>query len=238
MTNDASDAANREAQRVLDAYARRERLGLDSRYAYWLPANLFMYQARERIFLSLLRDANMVPLTGRRVLDLGCGDGAVLRDLVRYGASEVNLHGLDLIEDRVEGAKAALPSADIRLGDAQKLPWPDDNFDLVLGFTFLSSVVDQGARRRIAAEIARVTRPSGRVVFYDFRLNPTNRTVRPVHPEHIQQLFQGRDMVVRSTTLAPPLTRLLMRAPGGWLACSALEVLPFLRTHFLAAVTL
>ncbi len=186
MNDEAEDAA-REAQRVIDAYARRDQLGLDTRYAYWKPANLFIYQARERIFLSLLRDANMLPLTSRRVLDLGCGDGTVLRDLLRYGAREHDLHGLDLLRARVESAQMLLPAADIRLGDAQSLPWPDDSFDLVLGFTFLSSVVDEGARRRIAGEIMRVTRPGGRVVLYDFRLNPTNRTVRPLRPEHVQR---------------------------------------------------
>ncbi len=231
------DAINREAQRVVDAYARRAQLGLDNRYAYWEPANLFIYQRRERVFLDLLRRANMLPLTGRRVLDAGCGDGAVLRDLLRYGASEGGLHGLDLLPDRVESAKSNLPSADIRLGDAQSLPWADGSFDLVLGFTFLSSVVDKAARRRVAAEMLRVTKRGGRIILYDFRLNPTNRTVRPLRPDELPSLFPGHDIVVRGTTLVPPLTRMLIKAPGGWMVSRLLEVIPFLRTHFLASVT-
>ena len=54
----------------------------------------------------------------------------------------------------------------------------------------------------------------------------------------ITSLFPGKDVTFRGVTLAPPLIRLLTHVPGGWLACTALEVIPFLRTHFLAAVTI
>jgi SAM-dependent methyltransferase len=233
-----TDHTEREAQRVRDAYARRARLGLDSRYAYWEPANLFIYQSRERAFLKLLRAANFLPLKGRRILDVGCGDGSVLRDLLRYGAVEADLHGLDLLADRVERAQELLSAADIRRGDAQSLPYEDAGFDLVLGFTMLSSVVDQDARGRVAAEMTRVTRPGGRIVLYDFWLNPTNRDVRPLRRDDVHALFPDHQVVFEGTTLAPPLTRALVRLPGGWLACTAMEVIPFLRTHFLAAVTI
>ena len=233
-----TDHAEREAQRLRDAYARRARLGLDARYAYWEPANLFIFQWRERAFLNLLRAADFLPLAGRRILDVGCGDGSVLRDLLRYGALEADLHGLDLLPNRVERAQALLPAAHIRLGDAQALPYDAAVFDLVLGFTLLSSVVDEGARRRVVAEMARVMRPGGRIILYDFWLNPANRDVRPLRREEVRDLFAGHDIVFQGTTLAPPLARALIRVPGGWLACTALEVIPFLHTHFLAAVTI
>src|SRR5262245_17229109 len=142
------DEASAEAQRVWETYARRAQLGLDSRYAHWQPANLFLYQSRERTFLELLWQANMLPLEGRQVLDAGCGDGSVLRDLLRYGATESDLHGIDLLDDRVATARERLPRADVRAGDAQNLPYTDRTFDLVLGFTLLSSVTNKEARRR------------------------------------------------------------------------------------------
>src|SRR5215216_8140143 len=108
-----------EADRVRDAYARRAELGLDSRYEYWQPANLFIYQARERAVLALLRNARLLPLTGRRVLDVGCGDGAVLRDMLRYGASVEGLSGVDLLAERVDRAKELTPGAHIEVGDAR-----------------------------------------------------------------------------------------------------------------------
>jgi len=231
-----TDDGAREAERVRAAYARRAELGLDARYDYWQPANLFIYQSRERALLGLLAGAGVLPLTGRRVLDVGCGDGGVLRDLLRYGARAADLHGVDLLPERVERARELTPGARIEVGDAQALPYEDAGFDLVLGFTLLSSVVDEGARRRVAAEMARVTKPGGLVVVYDFWTNPTNRDVRPLRRAELRRLFPGRRVEFRGVTLAPPVVRALVGLPGGWLACTALEVLPFLRTHYLAAV--
>ena len=225
-----------EADRVREAYARRDRLGLDARYDYWRPDNLFIYQARERAVLARLAAAGLLPLTGRRALDVGCGDGSVLLDMLRYGASLDDLHGIDLLADRVENARTRLPGAHIEAGDARALPYEDATFDLTLGFTLLSSVVDPGARRAVAAEMVRVTRPGGLVLLYDFWINPTNRDVRPLRRSEVRNLFAGKQIDVRSTTLAPPLVRALFRLPGGRVACTLLDVLPFLRTHFVAAV--
>ena len=225
-----------EADRLRAAYARRDRLGLDARYDYWRPDNLFVYQARERAVLGLLEAAGLLPLTGRSVLDVGCGDGSVLAEMLRYGAAPDALHGIDLLAGRVESARAKLPSARIEAGDARRLPYEDASFDLTLGFTLLSSVVDAEARRQVASEMARVTRPGGVVMLYDFWINPANRDVRPLRRSEVRALFPGARIDFRATTLAPPLVRALFRLPGGRVACTLLDVLPFLRTHFVAAV--
>lgn len=228
--------ADGEAQRVREAYARRAERGLDGRYDYWRPDNLFIYQARERAVLSLLRKANMLPLNGRKVLDVGCGDGSVLRDMLRYGAAADDLHGVDLLADRVERARALTPGAHIEVADAQALNSEDGSFDLVLGFTLLSSVIEPEARARVASEMRRVTRHGGVVLLYDFWTNPFNRDVRPLKQDEVRSLYPGRRIEFLSTTLAPPLLRLVIKAPGGWLACSWLDMLRFLRTHYVAAV--
>jgi SAM-dependent methyltransferase len=225
-----------EAARVRAAYARRDRLGLDALYDYWRPDNLFIYQARERAVLELLDAAGFLPLTDRRILDVGCGDGAVLADILRYGANIDTLNGIDLLPDRIESARDRLPGAHFETGDARTLPYEDGAFDLTLGFTMLSSVMDPTARRQVAEEMARVTKPGRLVLLYDFWINPTNRTVRPLRRAEVQQLFPGCPIDFRSTTLAPPITRALFRLPGGRVACTLLDVLPFLRTHFVAAV--
>jgi SAM-dependent methyltransferase len=228
--------AELEAQRVRAAYARRAKLGLDERYAYWEPANLFIFQARERTLLRVLHGANMLPLAGRRVLDAGCGDGSVLRDLLRYGANAVDLRGIDLLPDRVARARELVQGATIVAGDVQAMPYEDGSFDLVLAFTLLSSVKDAAARLRVASELRRVTKPGGLIVVYDFWINPFNRDVKALRRGSLRRLFEGCDALFHGTTLAPPLTRLLLKAPGGWLAASFLEVIPFLKTHYIAAI--
>jgi SAM-dependent methyltransferase len=231
-----AEDAEREAARVRAAYARRAELGLDTRYEYWQPANLFIYHSRERVFLATLASLGMLPLANRKALDVGCGDGGVLRDLRRYGARAEDLHGIDLLPERVERARQLTPGAAIEVGDAQSLRYEAASFDLVLGFTLLSSVVDEGARRRVASEMLRVARPGGAIVLYDFWTNPTNPDARPLRRAEVSSLFAGRAVGFRGVTLAPPIVRALISLPGGWLACTALEMLPFVRTHYVAAV--
>jgi ubiquinone/menaquinone biosynthesis C-methylase UbiE len=178
----------------------------------------------------------MLPLTGRSVLDVGCGEGAVLRDMLRYGASAADVSGVDLLPERVARARELTPGARIEVGDARELPFAEASQDVVLAFTLLSSVVDSAARSRVASEMMRVTKPGGVVLVYDFWTNPTNRDVRPVRRAELRALFPGRPIAFRGTTLAPPLLRAVMGLPGGWFASTALEMLPFLRTHYVALI--
>lgn len=228
--------AGREAERIRRAYARRAKLGLDARYDYWRPANLFIYQSRERELVRLLDGLGFLPLTGRRVLDVGCGDGAVLRDLVRLGAAPDCLSGIDLLEDRIEAARRLTSGARFDVADAQALPFAGAGFDLVLGFTLLSSLIGDEARRRVATEMARLCSAQGAVVLYDFWTNPFNPDARPLKRDEVRRLFPGWQATFRSVTLAPPLARMLAPLPAGRLACTLLEMIPFLRTHFLVAL--
>jgi ubiquinone/menaquinone biosynthesis C-methylase UbiE len=143
---------------------------------------------------------------------------------------------VDLLEDRVQRARELTPGARIEVGDAQSLAFPDGRFDLVVGFTLLSSLLDETARTRVASEMARVCASGGLIVVYDFWVNPFNRHARPLSRGDVRELFPGVDATFRAVTLAPPIVRALAPLPGGWVACTLLEVLPFLRTHFFAAL--
>jgi SAM-dependent methyltransferase len=228
----------REAERIRAAYARREERGLEGRYSYWEPANLYLYQGRERALVSLLADAGLLPMTDLRVLDVGCGEGAVLRDLLRFGARPENLVGVDLLVSRLASAGASNANMAFSVADAATLPFPDASFDLLLAFTLLSSIIDGEARGAASSEMLRVLQPGGALIVYDFWVNPRNRDVRPLSRGEVRRLFPGCTFNWRRVTLAPPLLRLLAPfAPGGWLACYMLEKLPFLCTHFLVTVT-
>ncbi|MFJ3084900.1 class I SAM-dependent methyltransferase [Streptomyces sp. NPDC086838] len=95
----------------------------------------------------------------RRVLDLGCADGALLEVLGAAGAEE--LAGIDLSDQELELARArpALRGADLRQGRAQELPFADDSFDAVVSHMALMLMHDVD---RVAAEAARVLVPGGR----------------------------------------------------------------------------
>ncbi|MBP9501188.1 MAG: methyltransferase domain-containing protein [Candidatus Promineofilum sp.] len=97
---------------------------------------------------------------GGRVLDNGVGLGTYLEAFGR-----VNPDGLRIgLEVEFERAVEALPRADgILLGVGEELPFADDSFDLILSNEVLEHVADD---RACAAEMARVTRPGGRIVVF------------------------------------------------------------------------
>ena len=106
------------------------------------------------------------PVSGLRVLDLGCGEGYCSRELYRRGAREV--YGLDLSERMIAAAcqeEAREPlGIQYQVGNATELSqFADQDVDLVLA-VFLFNYLDISQTRQCMAEIARVLRPGGRFV--------------------------------------------------------------------------
>ncbi len=96
---------------------------------------------------------------GQRVLDVGCGTGAlttVLADLV--GADRIA--AVDPSEPFVEECRSNVPGADIGVAPAEDLPFEDETFDRVLSQLVFTFVQDPPASVR---EMARVTQPGGLV---------------------------------------------------------------------------
>ena len=88
----------------------------------------------------------------------------------------------------------------------------------------------------MAAEMRRVLRPGGLIVWYDFWTNPTNPQVRGIRPDEVRRLFPGCRCQFRRVTLAPPLARRLVRL--SWTSALLLEKLRLLNTHDLAIIEL
>jgi SAM-dependent methyltransferase len=223
-----------EAERIREAYARRAALGLDERYSLAEPANRYLFRQRERGLLALLKRRGLLPLAGKRILDVGCGNGEVLRDFVRYGADLRLVAGVDLLPERVSGAARRMPPIACSVGDATALPFPDASFDVALQFALLSSVLDDETRRRIAAETLRVLRPRGALIYYDFIWNPGNRDVRGIGLAEVRALYPNCEIDASRVTLAPPISRRLARVSPTF--CRLLEAIPWLCSHWLIAI--
>ena len=91
-------------------------------------------------------------------------------------------------------------------------------------------------RRRAAAEMLRVVRPGGVILWYDVRHpNPRNRDLVPIGRREIRAVFPGCEIDFATATLLPPLARRL--APLSPVACRLLEALvPPLRSHLAALI--
>jgi SAM-dependent methyltransferase len=223
-----------EVERIRTEYRRRAALDQE-RYAPTAPASILSAQELERAALRRLRADGLLPLGGRRVLDVGCGTGGWLSDFARWGAAAEDLAGIDLMDDRVREARGRLPGADLRAGDASSLPWDDASFDVVVTSMMFSSILDAPMRDRTAAEMRRVLRPGGVVLWYDFFVaHPGNRSTRGMRRREIARLFPGFEARLRRVTLAPPLARPL--AARAWPAAAALTALRLLDTHHLGTL--
>jgi len=94
---------------------------------------------------------------GTRLLDVGCGPGLAAQLAAQHGA---HVAGLDAAEASLAIARERTPQGDFRAGEMENLPWPDNNFDVVIGFNAFQYAADVVNALR---EARRVARPQGRV---------------------------------------------------------------------------
>ena len=220
----------REETRIRAVYAQRDRSGKRALSALERPEN-FWRARREQVARTLLADAGYGDLSSAEVLDVGCGAGDWLRTLCAWGADEGKLHGIDLLGDRIEAARAAAPVIDFRIGSGWALPFERGSMDLVCANTVFSSIPDPDARDVLAGEIGRVMKPDGWALIYDFRVShPRNPDTVGIGRSEVRRLFPSLGARTRSLTLAPPIARPLTRVSVG-LARLVEAGAPFLRTH-------
>ena len=93
-----------------------------------------------------------------RILDVGCGTGANLLMLSKYGDAE----GVDISEDALAFCRERGLDK-VKLGAGEELPYEDNSFDLVTAFDVVEHMDDDLAGLR---EMRRVLRPGGRVLLF------------------------------------------------------------------------
>jgi len=222
-----------ELDAIRQRYARRSALPAD-RYAVSMPDVRLRVEERQRAMHALLSSQGIAALDDLDLIEIGCGSGGNLLEMIESGADPQRVVGNDLLADRLEQARPKLPpSVRLLAGDASALPLADASFDIVVQFTVFSSILDDALQQRLAAAMWRWLRPGGGVLWYDFTLNnPRNPDVRGVPLARLRKLFPEGRIAHRRVTLAPPLARAVCRVHPS--LYTALNALPLLRTHVLA----
>lgn len=99
--------------------------------------------------------AMMGDVEGKRVLDIGCGTGRMIENLRKFGAKAV---GIDVSKEMLRVARKKFLSTEFVLGDAENLPFEDEEFDMVIA-SFV--VVHLGDLRLAFEEVHRVLKDGG-----------------------------------------------------------------------------
>jgi SAM-dependent methyltransferase len=221
-----------EVRRIREVYKERT-MGRNA--VTVTPMDLFgrcAVHEREELLVTIFRRQGLSTLAGLKILDLGCGAGALLGHLFDYGAEPENCFGVDIIEERLVFAKHLRPNINFILGSGAQLPLPDETFDFVFQFLLFTSVLDPDIKRTIAGEILRTLRRGGRLIWYDFAYdNPQNPDVKGIGRREIRKLLPGCRLSFWRLTLAPPVGRLAVRISP--FLYRALSQVPLLRTHCL-----
>lgn len=183
------------------------------------------------------RDRNIVDLVGRglpvsggRVLDVGFGDTRLAKAVRDAQLPVARWVGVDVDPTAVHEAGLTAPWADFVVGSADRLPFANGSFDVVLASALFSSFPSHRFEEAVSAEIGRILKPRGWLVWYDLRYpNPTNPAVHGITRQRLQVLFPGWPSELRTTSLLPPLARRL--GPATSWAYPLLERVPLLRSH-------
>lgn len=204
------------------------------RYSNENPVYRFQIEQRRLALLDLLQQHGVSSFTNARLLEIGCGSGGVLHEFQDLGVSPGNIFGIDLLYNRLQEAHQHLPQSTLCNADGQRLPFASATFDVVVQFTAFSSVLDKMVKRRMADEMLRILSPDGFIIWYDFWLNPTNRQTHGIKPAEIAAMFPDCLITLKKTTLAPPLSRLLVPISTNF--SRTLEKFNLLNSHYLALI--
>lgn len=137
---------------LLEEYARLAS-GYNSRWSFYVAAT-----TRQTLARLKLRPAG-------RVLDVGCGTGALLAQL-SLACPRAHLCGIDPVPEMLAMARQTLPATvDLRDGWAERIPHDDEAFDVIV-----SSSMFHYIRQPLAAlaEMTRVLKPGGQLVITDW----------------------------------------------------------------------
>ncbi len=156
----------------------------------------------------------LVELSGRDVLDVGCGEGALARRLTGSGARVVGLDPLPGALEKARAANVRAPSPRYVQGAAEALPFAKESFDVVVFFNSLHHVPLESIVPALS-EVARVLRPGGILYVQEPLARGTAfELLRPVNDETAVRAAALRAL---EEAAKGPFVRVDLRETSSWI---------------------
>lgn len=131
-------------------------MSVEEREAALLGCPSYLWRFGQERRLALIN--RYAPLVEKMILDVGCGVGIYVERLRRFSD---RVYGVDIESSRVAEAARRLPN--LAVARAEELPFPQDQFDVVLLHEVIEHVEDDTI---VVREAYRVTKPHGRIVIF------------------------------------------------------------------------
>jgi ubiquinone/menaquinone biosynthesis C-methylase UbiE len=128
--------------------------GFADKYDKWFETGLGKYvlSYEKELVMDLVQ-----PGQGEKILDVGIGSGLFAVDFLKYGS---DITGIDISEKMLDLARSR-GLTNLYVGDAARLDFPDESFDLVISITALEFFTEPD---KAISEMVRVCKKGGRVV--------------------------------------------------------------------------
>ena len=206
-------AFDKEAQEIISRYNRRSSKDKSSIYNMATPSCCFSSFEKSKYVLKILSDNFGCDFISKKYLEVGCGTGTNLCNLISWGVCPENLQGNDIFLPSLEQAKKRLPET-VKLKSGNFLDCKyGEKFDVIIFQTVLSSILDPDFQLECMRYAYDLLNNGGIVLLYDFVYdNPKNRDVKGISLKHLMQNLPWSECKFNSVTLAPPLSRRLEKA--------------------------
>lgn len=221
-----------EAKKIKMRYEKRESIPED-RYSILAPHTYLMLQELEKKIIKIFLRFNLIPLKEKKLLEIGCGNGMNLLEFIKLGFAPNNLFGNDLLPQRIESSRKILPhSVTLIEGDALKLDYENEKFDIIYQSMVFSSILNDEYQNHLAVKMWSWVKKGGGILWYDFSYNnPSNKDVKGVNYSRIKKLFPQGKIYRYRITLAPPVARKVVKIHP--IFYKLFDFISLFRTHWL-----
>ena len=145
-----------ESEEIIRRYERRKLIPED-RYSPLNASTYMSEQEKERALIKLIKREKLEPLGNKRLLEIGCGSGINLLQLIRLGFQPSNLFANDILAERLIEAKKRLPNqVSFFEGDILSQNFDDESFDIVFQSMVFSSILDSDFKEKLSQKMWRL----------------------------------------------------------------------------------